>query len=72
MKQEEEPCVEEGATEDAEFAELSVGEFRAIPECTVQLEMWGVHDLPAVGQSVLRHGDCGEAGRALGKEQEPC
>lgn len=28
VKQEEEPCVEEeGATEDAEFTELSVGEF---------------------------------------------
>uniref|UniRef100_A0A8C8AUG5 KRAB domain-containing protein n=1 Tax=Otus sunia TaxID=257818 RepID=A0A8C8AUG5_9STRI len=41
VKQEEEPCAEEqGAAEDVEFAELSVGEFPAIPQRAVQPEHW--------------------------------
>lgn len=51
VKREEELCAEErGATEDAEFIELSVGELRAIPHCAVQLEVQGVPDVPTVGQ----------------------
>lgn len=51
MKREEELCAEErGATEDAEFIELSVGELRAIPLCAVQLGVRGVPDVPTVGQ----------------------
>lgn len=43
MKQEEEEkpyAKEQGAMEGVEFSRLGVGEFWAIPQCPVLLEMW--------------------------------
>lgn len=43
MKQEEEEelyAKEQGAMESVEFSELGVGEFQAIPQHPVLLEMW--------------------------------